>query len=292
MNAPGIGHNRALSVPSKDAIAEFLAEETAELAAKAHECIICADERSEVVDDESAAKAVQLEATMIELFQDLEKLRAETKRPMIDGGAAVDAHFHAITLPLAGPSPAKKREGAIGDLHARIEAYDVRRTAEKEADRRRLEAEARAQQEAADLAEAHRQAALERAKATDDPRAQEEAYRLAASTGQTAQQLADQAAKTSALAASQVARPIDSGVGPKATRRTNWIPQIIDLPSAVAHCLTIPQFRAAIELVVQRAYGAQVRAGARDTIGADGAIVFGLPGARIVDQTKLTVRRK
>jgi hypothetical protein len=288
---PGIGHNRLLNIPSTQAIIEFLQAETAELAQAAQENIICADERSEVVDDESAARAVQLEATMIEIFQDLDKLRLDIKRPLADATKTIDAHFHQITHPLVGPEPAKKREGAAGDIHARIDAFDQRRRAAIDAERIRLAEEARRQSEAAEKAEADRLAALETAYSTHDPVAQAAAFKQAAERGEAAQKLADESAKASVAAAAQVARPIDSGVGPKATRRADWQPQITDLSVAVANCLAIPQWRAQIKLVVLRAYRTMVRNGQRDmTVG--GRTIPGLPGAIIVDHAKLTLRRK
>ena len=292
MNTPSAGHNRALNVPSKEVIVELLRELTAELANAAQENIICADERSEVVDNETAGKAVQLEATLLEIYQDLNTLRLEIKRPLMEGASTVDSYFHTITLPLIGPNPEKKREGAVGDLHARIDAWDTRRRAEIEAERVRLEAEALALQEAAEKADSERLIALEQGKEMADPIVQATLYRQAAEAGEAARKLADEASKTAAAATAQVARPIDSGVGPKATRRSNWQPQITHLSAAVIHCLTIPHARALIEQLVLRIYGAQVRAGARDTRDAEGRVVPGLPGALIIDQAKLTVRRK
>ena len=110
--------NRGLTVI--DVLRELLAEETVTLAAAAQENIICADERSEVVDDDSAGRAVRLEATMIEIWQDLEKMRKDLKAPFAKAADVIDAHFHEITLPLIGPTPLKQREGAVGDLHSRI----------------------------------------------------------------------------------------------------------------------------------------------------------------------------
>lgn len=286
--SPGFGHNRGLT--SIEALLELLREQTATLAEKAGELILCADERSEIVDEDSAGKAVQLEATMIELYADLDKLRAEIKKPYLEAGATIDAHFHTITQPLIGSTPAKKREGAVGDLHARIEAYDIAKRAEIDAERERLYQESLAQQAAADQAEREKADALARAHQTADPAEQAAAYSIAAAADAAARKARDEDIKARAAAAAQVARPIDSGVGPKASRRSNWVPQIIDLPAAVTHCLKIAQVRANLELVVLRAYGALVRGGARDSVDAAGNLMPGLPGARIIDQTKLQVR--
>lgn len=119
-----IGHNRPPTLEDE------LIAETAKLAERSYELIICADERAEVVDDDTAARAVQLAAMMRTCYDDLEKARVDRKEPFLVNGRTVDRHFHGIIEPLAGPEPKKRIQGAIGDLLSRIDQYRRQREAE------------------------------------------------------------------------------------------------------------------------------------------------------------------
>src|SRR5215472_16930654 len=144
---PGIGHNRAPT------LGEEIAEETKEIAARAHEMVICADERAEIYDDDTAAKGVQLLGQMKDLIDELENMRVARKEPFLRSGRVVDGHYNAILAPLAGPDHKKKLGGSAGDLLARIDQWRRHKDAEAEQEKERLFEAAQAAQTQANSAQ-------------------------------------------------------------------------------------------------------------------------------------------
>src|SRR5258708_960507 len=135
---------------------ELLAEETTVLQRRAYDLIDAAG-RAIVTDEETAGKAALLTKMMIDHGKKIDQAREERKRPFLEGGRAVDQHFHAIAEPLVGIDPKKKLGGAAAKVAAMVDAF--RREQERKADeeRRRLEEAARKQRLAAEAAERARQ---------------------------------------------------------------------------------------------------------------------------------------
>src|SRR5216684_1953153 len=152
--SPGIGHNHPPTT-----LTEELTEETVALAEHAHELVVCADERAEIYDDDTASRAVRLLGTMKDAVEEIDKARVDRKAPYLESGRLVDRHFESILLPLAGPEPKKKLQGAAGDLLARIDGWRRQKEEEVLIERQRLEEEARmAEEEAYDTEKAQQQA--------------------------------------------------------------------------------------------------------------------------------------
>jgi hypothetical protein len=257
---PTIGHNRPPT------LAEELTDETEGLAARAHDMIVCADERCEIIDDESSQRAVLLIGQMKDLTGEIEVARVVRKEPFLEGGRTVDRHFHSIMLPLCGPDHKKKLEGSAGYLLARIDAYRRQKDAEIAAERLRIEEEARKQRQEAEKAAA----ILQQGGVSQEEFDQADLARRRAE---------DTAATLAAQAAATVSRPIDSGFGPKTSVKKNYTVEIDVLDVAVAHCLSIDPL--GLTAYVMDVYQRQVRAGVR-----------ALPGARVIEDTKTQIRRK
>jgi hypothetical protein len=255
-----LGGNRAPT------LAEELIEETRALAERALEMEFCADYRAEIIDDETASKAVQLIGQMKDLISEIESARVERKEPFLRDGRIVDTHFHAILTPLSGPDHKKKLEGSAGALLARVDAYRRKKEAEIEAERRRIEAEAKKQREEAEKATVVLQ---QGGTSQEDFDAVDLARRRAE----------DAAAALDARAAATVARPIDSGVGPKTSARKTYVVTIDDLGVATKHCMTLDA--PGLTDYVIGIYQKQIRAGVRS-----------LPGATIIESTNTVIRRK
>ena len=245
----GIGGN------NPPTLAEELSEETTALVTRATELVICADERSEVVDDDTAARAVQLLGQMKDLVEEIERARVDRKEPFLASGRIVDTHFHTIMDPLAGPEPKKKLMGAAGDLLARIDAWRRQKEAEAEIERQRLAEEARRLEEAA-----RRRPMTEHAAVVE----------------------LDQAARLRFQAAQTVATPINSGVGPRTSVRRFWKTEITDLSLAIDYCLK-NGYEASLQAAVQLIYDKLV-------FGKSGART--LPGATIKEHTSTGILRK
>jgi type IV secretory pathway VirB10-like protein len=269
---PGIGHN----LPP---LGEQLVLETIALETRIAERVASAQERAVVATEDDAEKATLLLAMMRELYGEIDAARIERKAPYLEAGRGIDAHFTELQLPLVGPSPKQKLTGAYGELHARLDAFRRRQEAEATAERRRLEEEARRQREAAEAAE---RARLQAEQAQRDAATQverEKARRQKAEAELAQRKAQDAAAQFDArAAAAEAPQTIHSGYGPRASRRTVYRVEIVDLSLALRHCLKVDQHK--IRDAVQAVYDRQLRAGVRE-----------LPGAKIIEDSITQVRK-
>lgn len=255
----GIGHNAA-------PLAEVLAEESRALAIRADE-LVSAAQRARADSDDTAGRCVTLAKMLKAHMQDVDKQREATKKPFLEGGRTVDAHYSKLLLPLSK---------AATDVVALLDTYRRKKEAEAAAERKKLEEEAAAQRKAAEEAEQARQAAEAKALASDSARASEKARREALEAETEAQRLAAAAAAKAAQAAATVAAPVASDFG-KAHRRTFWKVEITDLTVALRHARKVNE--AALRDCVLDIYQRQVKAGARE-----------LPGASVVEDSLTVVR--
>ena len=269
---PGIGHN----LPPLGAL---LVEETGEFKTRVAERVTSARERAVVAGEDDAEKATLLVVMCRELYLEIENARGERKAPYLEAGRIIDAHFADLVLPLVGPSPKQKLGGAAGELHARLDAYRKRKEAEAAAERARLEAEARRQREAAETAERKRREAEEAQRRAASDAEREKARREKAEAELAARTAADAAVDLEARALNAEAPAvIHSGYGPKASRRTVYRVEIVDLSLALRHCLKVDQHK--IRDAVQAVYDRQLRAGVKE-----------LPGAKIIEDSITQVRK-
>lgn len=305
----GIGHN----FPPEPVLtlAETLAIETVALKARSDELLAVASE-IKVTDDDTAGRATALIGMISACVKDVDAAREARKKPFLEGGRTVDAHFGAICLALNGPD-AKKRGGKALQIAAAVDDHRRKVEAAAAAERKRLEDEAAAQRRKAEKAaedlrlaeEAQRRAAAEAAervrKAEEEARqagdreamekaararAEAEAQRLRDEKAATQRRLdAEIAANAATLKAETLERqadrtiagPIDSGLGAKASARKVTKFEITDFPEALKHARKIDAaaIRAAVEDVIARQIRAKIR-------------VF--PGVRIFDDTTTQFR--
>lgn len=295
-------------------LAELLPEETAELQARARQLVDSAG-RAVVTDEEGAVKATLLAGMIKDHLSAIDEARETRKRPFLEAGRTVDAHFNGIAGQLASFDP--KRRVIGGPLHTvlgLVDSYRRQKEAEAAAERRRLEEEARKQRAAAEAAAAAQREAEDRERrareeadrrvreaeaaarsavnAAEKEKAQRQAAEAeAARQGEerAAQQRQldaeierrareEEAARLERQAAETVAAPINTGFGVKATRRTVWRVEIDDLKLALRHCLKVDE--AALRACVQQVFDRQVKAGVRV-----------LPGARVLEDSATTIRR-
>lgn len=254
MPARGIGDNSA-GAP----LVELLAEETAPLRTRAAE-LLAAVERVE-----TAENATVLAGLMKACLARIEAEREERKRPFLESGRAVDAHYNGIAGMLATTERGKLLGGPLKLLLDKVAAEVRRKEAEAATERRRIEEEARQAREAAAAAE--RDAADE--KATADRRLASEIESRAA---------ADRAAALERQAAEVKAAPLTTELGVKAHARTEWSFEITDEIVALKHAIKVDRtaIRTAVEDVIRR----QVRAKVRE-----------FPGARIFAVTAASIRQ-
>lgn len=292
-------------------LTELLVEETAALKARADELIGAAG-RAIVKDEETAGRAALLAKMMIEHGKKIETAREERKKPFLDSGRTVDAHFILLRTPLCGADP-KKLGGEVARVVGLVDTF--RRDQERKAaeERHRLEEEARKASEAAEAAaraqreaeererrtaeesarkireaeeagrrsgnrEAAEKAARERAE-RDAAQQREEAAatqrRLDAEMEQRRQ--TERAAELQRQADATKAATIDSGYGVKAVGRKVYKAEITDLTAAIRHCRKVDE--ASIKEAVQKIYDRQVRAGVRE-----------LPGATVTEDSATSIR--
>ncbi len=303
--ARGIGDNN----PPEPTLVEILATETTEIDQRITD-LLGGVERAKVTDRESAGRATLLAGMLKDHIGVIDKARETRKRPALEECRAIDAHFNARIGRLATFDPKKKVIG--GPLFTVLNMVDQFRREEEaraEAERRRLAEEARVEREKAAAAERARREAEEREEANaraaaERVRQAEEEARQAgtrAAAAAAAQARAEQAQaeaeaserrlaaeveqrKTEATAAAlehqaatTIARPIDSGLGVKASGRKVYTAEITDLTTAIRHARRVdePTVRAAVQQIFDR----QVKAGVRV-----------LPGARVIEDTKTTIR--
>jgi hypothetical protein len=149
----GIGHNNP-------PLEELLTEETASIN-KRNAALLGSADRCIVTDDETAGRATTLAKMLKEQIKAVDSAREDRKRPFLDAGRTVDSFFKALSQPL---------DVAARKVVDQIDAYRREQQRKADAERRRLEEEARKQREAAEAAdrarrEAEAQAAREAAEA-------------------------------------------------------------------------------------------------------------------------------
>lgn len=289
-------------------LSELLPEETVALSSRAEQLADSAG-RAVVTDDDTASKATLLAGMMKETLSDIDKARDARKRPFLEAGRMVDAHYHGIEARLAIYDQKRKLIGGpLFHVVGLVDAYRIKKEAQLAAERRRLEEEARRQREAAEAAARAQREAEERerlAKEEADRRVREaeeaarnatsllarEKARREAAEATAVRQREEAAARDRQIAAEieqrqrmdaanrldreanqTVATPIRTGYGVSASRRTVWKVEIDDLTAAIRHCRKVDE--ATILAAVQQIYDRQVRAGVRS-----------LPGARVVEDS-------
>jgi hypothetical protein len=272
MDTPGIGHN----LPP---LGEQLVLETIALETRIAERVASAQERAVVATEDDAEKATLLLAMMRELYGEVDAARTERKAPYLEAGRIIDAHYADLWFALVGPSPKQKLTGAYGELHARLDAYRKRQEAAAAAERQKLLAEARAQRQAAEAAEHARIAAEQAQLAATNEAAYQAARREEAEAELAARKAQDAAAQFEARAeAAEAPQVIHSGYGPKATRRTTYRVEIVDVSLALRHCLKVDMHK--VRDAVQQILDRQLRAGVRE-----------FPGCKIIEDSATVVRK-
>jgi hypothetical protein len=260
-------------------LSELLPEETAALKTRVDELVLNATEAAVVATDTDAENAILLLAIMRQHYDTIDAARVARKAPFLEAGRTVDAHYADIALPLVGPSPKQKFAGAYGELHARLDAYRRRQEAAAAEERQKLLAEARAQRQAAEAAELARIAAEQAQLAAANEAAYQQARREKAEAELAQRKAQDAAAQADARAETATTpQVIHSGYGPKATRRTTYRVEIVDLSQALRHCLKVDMHR--IRDAVQQILDKQLRAGVKE-----------LPGCKILEDSVTTIRK-
>ena len=299
--APGIGHN----LPP---LQEQLVDETVEIEKRAADLVGSAD-RAIVTDRTTAEKATLLVGMMRDHLKVINEAREARKRPFLESGRTVDAHFNGIAGRLATfDAKGKVVGGPMGIVADKVDKFRREEEARAEAERRRLAEEARIEREKAEAAARAQREAEERAASAAREaeerirRAEEEARRAgdraaaeAAARARAEQEKveadarrrrmeaelearrsADAAAALERRAEAAVAAPIDSGVGVKASARKTTVVMIDDLGKAARHCLKVaePEMREVIQKVYDRLARAKVRDLPGATVREDSSTVF------------------
>ena len=271
VEAPGIGHNQP-------PLGEQLLEETADLKQRADD-LVAAARRAIVSDEDTAKRATLLVGMMVAHLKLIDEARKERDQPFLDSVRAINQHFANIRLELAGPD-LQVRGGETARVQALVDAYYAEEERRAEAERRRLEEEARRIEEAAAAAEQERLAAEQKSRlaalAGDVQGALDQSEaRINAELRE--RHLAEEARRVMLQAKQTVVAPLDTGLGVKAHRKTNYKAQITDWTLAMRHALKTNE--QAFRDLVQSIYDRQVRAGAR-----------ALPGANIIEDRTTFIR--
>lgn len=259
----GIGSNSGAN------LAEVLAEESAALASRAAD-LAAAVGRAAVTDEESAGKATILAKMIRDHLKAVDEAREAAKRPYLEAGRTVDAHYNGIVGTLAILDAKKKPIGGpLYDVLGMIDGYRREQERRAEIERQRLAEEARKAREEAAAAEQARQDAeraaaehAEEARRAGDreaaTRAEAEAaqQRLAAEIAQ--REASERAAELDRQREATRAAPIDTGLGVKASGRTTYQGTVVDFDKAIRWAVRLdrPAILAAVQAVVDR----QVRA--------------------------------
>ena len=238
---PGIGHNRP-------PLAEQLVEEVEPFTAAAGELIEVAG-TAVIIDDISAAKVVDLAGKIRDLEDQLGARRTALKKPYQDAIKLIDTAFVSTITPLA---VARVGVDGKGGLRGMQTAYENKRIAEAEAERRRLAAEQRKREEEAAAA---RRAADEQAQAGKSTVKQDLAA-LAAD---------DQAEALERQAAAIRPAPIRGQLGQVTMTRTITF-QITDLPALLRWMLKQP-LKAGLAQAARTIMGTYLRGLGVDAIG-------------------------
>ncbi len=141
--APGIGHNRP-------PLAEALDEELAPRRARVDQLIATA-ETSVIIDEDSAAKCIDLARMLKELHDEVDEARLARTRPFRDAVKLINSNHDALKLRLAiAIGGTSGRDG----LNGMLTQWDNKQKATVEAKRRRLAEEARQREAEAEAARA------------------------------------------------------------------------------------------------------------------------------------------
>lgn len=282
-----------------------LVEETAELRQRVVDLIAAAqrgnvlDPSAKITDQETAEKATVLAKMMKDHVTKIDEARTARKDPFLRDGRTVDQHFGSIASDLAVFDGKKKLIGGpLATVLWLIDGYRRDQEAKAAAERRRLEEEARVQREAAEAAARAQREAEERERlaAIESTRKVREAEEAAAQSANKAVQeaaararaeqarqeaeasqrrmaaeleqrrLEERQAATERAAAAAVAKPIDTGVGVKASGRAVTVVTITDWKKAAKHALKMDE--AEMQAAIQKIYDRLARAKITDLPGA------------------------
>ncbi len=300
---------RAVIGGNSPPLAELLPTETVDLEQRTAD-LIGGAERAKVTDRDSAGRATLLAGMIRDHIGVIDAAREVRKKPYLEAGRTVDAHFNGIAGRLATFDPKKKVIGGpLFTVLGMVDQFRREEDARVEAERRRLEEEARVERLKAAAAEMarieaeEREAAAARAAAERVRLAEEEARRAGdrEAAAKAAQARAEQAkaeaeaserrlaadierrqaearaAEIDRQAAAATAKPIDSGLGVKASGTKVYRAEITDLTAAIRHARKVNE--AAILATVQQIFDRQLKAGVRV-----------LPGARVIEDSKTVIR--
>lgn len=259
----GIGSNSGAN------LAEVLAEESAALAARAADLAAAAG-RAAVTDEDTAGKATILAKMMRDHLKAIDDAREQSKRPYLEAGRTVDAHYSSIAGTLATFDAKKKPIGGpLCDVLTMIDGYRREQERLAEIERQRLAEEARkAREEAAAAERARQEAEREAARQAEEARKAGDREAAARAEAEAAQQrlaaeiaqreASERAAELDRQASETRAAPIDTGLGVKASSRTTYQGTIVDFDKAIRWAVKLdrPAILAAVQAVVDR----QVRA--------------------------------
>lgn len=300
---------RAVIGNNEPPLADALVEETAEIANRADD-LVAGAERAAVTDEEGAKRATLLGGMIKDHLKVIDAAREIRKKPYLEAGRAVDAHFNGLAGRLASfDQKGKVVGGPLMNVLTMVDKFRREEEAKADAERRRLEEMARVEREKAEAAaraqreaeerearaaveasEKVRRAEAEATRANDRvaealaarARAEQEKAEEAARSRRLAAEIeqrrsADAAAELDRAAAASRATPIDTGLGVKASSRKVKVVTIDDLGKAARYCVKVaePEMRETI----QRIYDRLARAKVPD-----------LPGATIREDTALTIR--
>lgn len=143
--APGIGHNRP-------PLAESLDEELAPLRGR-QEQLLAVARAAVIVDDDSAKKVIDLVAQLRAFETEIDDARKKRAAPYVSAHRLINDSFGAL---LNAVALARQGADGRGGLRATLTAYEDKREAEAEAERRRAREEQRRREE--DAAAARRKA--------------------------------------------------------------------------------------------------------------------------------------
>jgi hypothetical protein len=263
---PGIGHN----LPP---LGEQLVEEIAPLHARAQK-LVEIGATALIVDDESAAKIIDIAGLMETLEKELEAARETRGRPFLEATRAVNSAYIPLieqltTLRLGPMGTDKKRRGGLRGM---LETFRQKREAEAEAARQTALAEQRRREEEAEAA----RRAAELAAVGDGSRL---GYELAALK---AQEAADYAARRAGAIRPE---PVRAHLGSLGTKREIAF-DVTDIRKLLGWMIKQPM-KGNVEQAVRTIMGAYLR-----QLGVD-AVARGveIPGLAARVETQAAIRR-
>lgn len=249
-DAPGIGHN----LPPLN---EQLFEELAAPKLRATQLLDVA-KTATIIDDESAAKVIDLAGLIGALEKELDAARTERKRPFLEAGRIIDGAYGGLISALTGGRLALKNM---------LTAYDKKRTAEAEVARHAALAAQRKREEEAE-------AAKERARATtnvNDALASLKAQEEAAAAARRAEAIRPE--------------PIRAQLGSLGSQRQIAF-DITSLPALLRWMVRQPM-KTVLEAEVRKMMGSYLRQLGVDAVGKG----IDIPGLEAWIDTQAAIRR-